>query len=349
MKNRKPPYLIIAIAAYTLLLATLTLVTRLGPERWWFSAINLYLPQVFWLAPGLILLAACLIRARRWLWAPLLCCIWVAGPLMGFQWSKHNTADTGEHLRIMTLNVKYGLHGALARMALKYEIDETRPDVILFQDAGGMMEDHNNDFLRTWYGYIHNEGQYVIVSRLPLLSTETRSLALPWDHLSCQRYQVKSRQSIITIYNVHLESPRHGLNAIREAGNRFRYLPNAIRMLEGNVHTRLLQSYILRIFLMKEQGPVIIAGDLNSPDDTMVCAGLREAGLHDAFAEGGRGYGYTYGHFLLKNRLPWLRESWMRIDHIMMSPHFATQRAWSGTGDASDHRPVIADLILKHP
>jgi endonuclease/exonuclease/phosphatase family metal-dependent hydrolase len=77
---------------------------------------------------------------------------------------------------------------------------------------------------------------------------------------------------------------------------------------------------------------------------------LRDANLHDAFAEGGRGYGYTYGHFLLRNRIPWLPgASWMRIDHIMLSRRFRTLRCWTGTGKASDHRPVFADLLVGAP
>jgi endonuclease/exonuclease/phosphatase family metal-dependent hydrolase len=36
----------------------------------------------------------------------------------------------------------------------------------------------------------------------------------------------------------------------------------------------------------------------------------------------------------------------MRIDHIMTSAQLHAWRCWVGTGWASDHRPVIADLTL---
>jgi endonuclease/exonuclease/phosphatase family metal-dependent hydrolase len=39
----------------------------------------------------------------------------------------------------------------------------------------------------------------------------------------------------------------------------------------------------------------------------------------------------------------------MRIDHIMMSAQLQPWRCRTGTGKASDHRSVIADLILKLP
>jgi endonuclease/exonuclease/phosphatase family metal-dependent hydrolase len=42
-----------------------------------------------------------------------------------------------------------------------------------------------------------------------------------------------------------------------------------------------------------------------------------------------------------------MRVSWMRIDHVMMSSHFKTLGCRTGTGGASDHRPVIADLLFQ--
>jgi endonuclease/exonuclease/phosphatase (EEP) superfamily protein YafD len=126
-------------------------------------------------------------------------------------------------------------------------------------------------------------------------------------------------------------------------------LPRAIERLEDNVEARFSQVREIKELIQQEQGPVIVAGDLNSPEASLVSRTLREAKLHDAFAEAGKGYGYTYGHFLLRNRLPLLNSSWMRIDHIMMSPHLEAQRCWAGPADASEHRPVIADLVLKRP
>jgi len=343
--TRKPPrYLIVFICIYVLILAALTLLNRLGPEQWWFSALNLYLPQVFWLVPGVILLVICLLKARRWLWAPLLCIAWVAGPIMGFCWPQHGShqKSNGAKIRIMTWNIKYGKHDT---SALTHEIDNDRPDIILLQDATGLLDGPLKAYFRQWNTYTH--GQFVLVSRFPLSGVEVRSFSLPWEKQDCLRCQVQIGSKAVTLYNVHLESPRRGLNAIRSARKELWYLPNAIQQLEGNVLTRLMQARILREYILQESGPVIVAGDLNSPDTTLVCANLRDAGLHDAFAEGGRGYGYTYGHLLLQRRLPWIRASWMRIDHIMMSSQFETQRAWAGTGEASDHRPVIADIILK--
>lgn len=331
------------------MLAGLTLMNRLGPERWWFAAFNLYLPQIVWLIPGLFLSLISLLIARRWLWLPLLCVAWAAGPLMGFCWplgKAHERAE-GVPLRVMTWNVKYATHGTPAHQALRQDISTRNPDIALFQDAGGMLKGPLKTFFRQWN--IHSQGQFVIASRYPLVGVEALPINLPWGTQSCMRYRLRINSTIVTLYNIHFESPRAGLSAVSSARKRPRHLPLAIQRLEQNVAIRLAQGRSVREFIHQERGPVIIAGDLNSPDASLVCAGLREVGLHDAFNEAGRGYGYTYGHLLLLQRIPWLRASWMRIDHIMMNSRFRSVRCWTGTGDASDHRPVIADLILKRP
>jgi endonuclease/exonuclease/phosphatase (EEP) superfamily protein YafD len=64
-------------------------------------------------------------------------------------------------------------------------------------------------------------------------------------------------------------------------------------------------------------------------------------GLRDAFSTAGLGYGYTYGHGLR------LGHSFVRIDHILVSRHWDVVRSWTGGAAGSDHRPVIADLVLK--
>ena len=80
--------------------------------------------------------------------------------------------------------------------------------------------------------------------------------------------------------------------------------------------------------------------DLNSPDASAAMQSLFAIGLRDAFASAGRGWGHTYGHTLRP------RFSFLRIDHVLVSDDVAVVRAFTGGKDASDHRPVVADLRL---
>jgi vancomycin resistance protein VanJ len=332
---------------YALSLVAITVLNWTSADRYWGGALNFYLPQLLWAVPGVMLTLFILKVDRSWAWLPLLCVLWVLGPIMGCRWSlpAANPPPGALAVRVMTWNIKYGFYDTAP---LIDEIERCRPDLVFFQDAVGSMDGPLGSYFKNWQ--VRTAGQYVIASRFPLSAAEVHELSSPGgtsgNLLHCQ---ARIGPTAISLYNVHFKTPRRSLNAFRTARREPWYLPQAIQSFDHNVRTRILQASSMLEPLSREPGPVIVAGDLNAPDASLACAMLREAGLHDAFAERGKGYGFTYGHFLFKYRLPWLKLSWMRIDHIMASAGFVTRRCWAGSGEASDHRPVIADLVLKNP
>lgn len=344
--HKTPTWFFTLIFVYLVILVVLSVLNHAGADRWWFGALNQYLPQMIWAIPGMIVAAISLKVAWRWTWVPLLGIVWVAVSLMGFCWPLHAATKLPGSLplRVMTWNVKYGSHDKLALMTIMNEIDRNNPSVVLLQDASGMLSGILGDYFSTWN--VCSEGQYIIASRLPLSLLPVKKISVSGGESFCIRTELQLSGTVIALYNVHFRSPRDGLDSMRVVKENPKDLPNAIQKLEDNVKARLIQVRTLQELVRQDSGPVIIAGDLNSPDASQVCATLRDTGLHDAFAEGGKGYGYTYGHFLLQNRFPSQTISWMRIDHIMMSSQFHSRNCWVGTGRASDHRPVIADLVI---
>jgi endonuclease/exonuclease/phosphatase (EEP) superfamily protein YafD len=337
--------LLALMALYGVTLAVISSVNYLGAEHWWFGALNLYLPQAMWAVPGLLLLAVSSLAGRDWIWLPALCLAWVLGPIMGFHWSaqRHPGPVTTPVIRVLTCNAKFGIHdsGELLNDIVRYQ-----PDVVLLQDANGFLKSPYGKFFKRWN--VRSLDQFLIASRLPLSASEVQKVSSPLGVSTFFRCQVSRGGSAITLYSVHFQSPRDGLNAFRTDLDGQWHPLDAIQELEGNAAIRLQQAQELRRLLASESCPVILGGDLNSPQPSSVCAILEDAGLRDAFSTGGRGYGYTYGHFLLQHRIPWLHLSWMRLDHIMASTQIHVWRCWVGNGKASDHRPVIADLILEN-
>lgn len=108
----------------------------------------------------------------------------------------------------------------------------------------------------------------------------------------------------------------------------------------SNLSHRVTQGAALANDLRDVRDPVVVAGDLNAPPQSLASRALTDIGLVDVFSAGGRGYGYTFGHTLRGE------QSFLRLDRILDSRHFATVRARAGGATASDHRPVIADLVL---
>jgi endonuclease/exonuclease/phosphatase (EEP) superfamily protein YafD len=80
--------------------------------------------------------------------------------------------------------------------------------------------------------------------------------------------------------------------------------------------------------------PVIVGGDFNAPGRDALFRHLRPR-LHDAFHEGGVGWGDT-----LINEFPFIR-----IDQIWVSDHFRAASMVSHRTEHSDHRMVICDLV----
>jgi endonuclease/exonuclease/phosphatase (EEP) superfamily protein YafD len=89
-------------------------------------------------------------------------------------------------------------------------------------------------------------------------------------------------------------------------------------------------------------GPVIVAGDFNStfghePFRRM----LADSGLRDSHVEVGRGLAPTWP------RGGRVMPPLFRIDHVLIGGPLAAVDVREGHGIGSDHRPVIADLVLR--
>jgi len=83
----------------------------------------------------------------------------------------------------------------------------------------------------------------------------------------------------------------------------------------------------------------VLAGDFNVPDGGALLR-RRFAGLRDAFAEEGSGFGYT---FPVNGR--WL--PWMRLDRVLLGAGLQAVHVEVPATAASDHAPLIVDLALR--
>jgi endonuclease/exonuclease/phosphatase (EEP) superfamily protein YafD len=221
---------------------------------------------------------------------------------------------------------------------LAVEIMEHDPDVLVMQDAGQLdvVEQKQPDVYKAIVGprQVYHFGQYYVASRLPIKQCEQgwipyRNVSHSFVHCVLQ---VQGKE--VDLVTVHFITPRDGLNATRFEGLK------GLDAWRGNVQDRLSQSGRLADQLRQMKRPRIVAGDLNAPETSTVLQTLLHTGLRDAFSAAGTGYGYTHGHTL------WPGISLLRIDHVLVSGEIGVQDAYVGGKAASDHRPVIADLLM---
>jgi len=143
--------------------------------------------------------------------------------------------------------------------------------------------------------------------------------------------EIHGRQ--VAIFAVHFVSPRDG--SLVSGPQR----PDDLASWEDNLTDRLLQAQAVAKAVKEVPGRVVLAGDLNAEEDSTVVRLLTDAGLRDAFSSATVGYGYTYGHALLG-------VSFLRIDHILFGGGIRARNCEVGSSEASEHRPVIAELSV---
>jgi len=332
---KKPPRALALLnLSYGLVLLILSLSNAAGPERWWLGSLNLYLPQWIWAIPAGLILLLTLFWARKWVWFPLLALLWVLGPIMGFCWhgglptspNALNSDVAGTRLRIMTYNVKWESRDGAA---IVRDIRAFHPDLIQLQDSSGVMDRQIGNALAGWN--VRVDGQYIVASRAPLPKLESRDISFAGSQHHCVRTLLRVGSATVAVYNVHLLSPRGGLESVRH-----RHVPGLVE----NTEDRMQEAIRLAGYVREETGPTVLTGDLNAPVQSLVCRRLFDAGLRDAFSEAGSGYGYSYGGYTR------VGHPYVRIDHIFASRDWEIRHCWTGNAVGSEHCPVIADLVL---
>jgi len=246
--------------------------------------------------------------------------------------STTTTTATAKPIRFMTYNVA----GGKSTDALIKIITDESPSVILFQESS---TDFLRDFKASFPAWnIASSNDLMIVSvyeisdfkrtELPRLSNDE------WKHPAYVRAVVNNGPSRFAVYNTHLSTPREALNAIRHRESNF------YKSVKTNIRDRELQSNQLAAAVSKEKLPFILGGDFNAPENSIMISPFIKLGLKNVFSERGLGFGYTKGHDLQ------LGFSFIRIDHIFISSEWLPVLSQVGSSLGSDHRPVLADVLL---
>lgn len=102
---------------------------------------------------------------------------------------------------------------------------------------------------------------------------------------------------------------------------------------DPHVRQQQVTDMLARIGEMSQ--PTIVFGDMNAKPDAPELQPLLRR-LRDAWISGGVGKGFTYP----------AESPSERIDYVLVSPHFHVRSASVPVTEASDHRPVVVELVL---
>lgn len=328
---------------------------RFGSERVLLGTVLAYGPRFLLLIPLVVIVPAALIFARRTVALLVVAGLVTIGPIMGGRVSLHTlgrgvpAAPGANTMRVISFN-------ALGGASLSERLDELqamRPDAVAIQECGPVLRGALEKFAaaQRWSLSVHHS--LCTMTRWPIVAIDS----MPRNDLArlarygfggsarVVRHTVATPRGAVILVNVHLETPRKGLNGflsaprVVESGAGVRVAdttaPDA--RLEINTRIRELESERASLYAVRgdKSVPVIVAGDFNLPVESTIYR-QHWSGYTDAFEVAGTGFGWS------KREGTLLR---VRIDHILGNRTAPRPvGAWVGPDWGSDHRPVIADL-----
>ena len=327
-----------AVWAYAALLLLLLALLEWQAERRWFLTVLLFAPPQLFLFPCVILGPAVVV-ARRWIEAAVLAgCSIVT--LFGYMHCRMNSETrSGDSFTIVTHNA-----GEDNRQQFGGFLDQVQPDVIVLQDAKNRLGDLTKQF-PGYYG--EARGEFVCLSKT--LIQQAQLLREPaWNGRPvAARFVVVQRGKLVTIYSIHMPTPRAQLarllgarTAIAVFGNE--ELPGG-RARMGDWNERRLELYdSLGALLKKETGPFVAAGDFNMPDHGLAYHRLKNV-MTDSFMQAGSSYGFTFPGNM--RSLASLLRPWLRIDYVFTGGGLKAQSCFPEPGLRSQHRAVAARIF----
>ncbi|MGA8113467.1 MAG: endonuclease/exonuclease/phosphatase family protein [Actinocatenispora sp.] len=242
------------------------------------------------------------------------------------------------HVRVMTFNIH---HGAGADNILDLEdtarsIEAHHPDAIGLQEVDRHW-DTRSDFL--------DEAQW-LADRLHMHAVYGANLDEdpPADGQPRRQYgtAILSRYPILDWSNTHLtkaghpESEQRGLLHARilVRGMPFNFYNTHLQ--HDSAAIRLAQVAQVKELIGTPRDPWILTGDLNAEPTAPEIVSLTEH-LSDTWAEVGVGDGFTYD----------ATKPHARIDYVLTGAGVTPRHAEVADSGASDHLPVVADLVLR--
>ncbi len=229
-------------------------------------------------------------------------------------------------IRVITLNAARFRYGDPSQ-----DLAEWRPDIVILQEASGYRVKSVADQLYSGNGDYRSFSLNGVATRWKI----TREVRNPDPRFQYFNHNVTVELPdgrTIEVANLHLSSAATDLRLWR---------PDCWRTHRTNRRQRGVEMAVALGILRDTTDfpgvqPVILAGDFNAPPGDPVQRQL-DRDFEDAFLVAGTGWGNTF-----QRRIPVLR-----LDQIHTTRHFTPVRCRVVTTRHSDHRFVVADLLLE--
>jgi endonuclease/exonuclease/phosphatase (EEP) superfamily protein YafD len=318
----------------SLLAVWFVLHLSLGDRVWWIALVSIFAPYLF--SPLALLVPLGLAKPSYRYWVAVLLAIFMFlleyGQLFDFEATE--TAKTADSITVMSFNIWGYSESVETAQAI---VSLGMPDVVALQELSPSMARTLAEKLGEVYPYRLLEPKEGadgrgILSRYPLTDVST-PVSSPLGSFA-QVVEIEASERVLTLYNVHLIPTMV-----------FHYLEVNDSIAEGvrsSFDAREQQVIQLVSELARRRRPVIVAGDLNTTDQSDAYSVLARH-LKDAYREVGRGFGHTFPAYIGSFRgIPIIPRT-VRVDMIFYSSEFiALDSQVVREYGESDHLPVLA-------
>ena len=238
-------------------------------------------------------------------------------------------------LRAASFNIRHGvgLDGLLDLQRIADVIRDAQPDVIGLQEVDRHFGERS-DFVDQARWLADELGLHVVFgANLDLEPLTPGAPRRQYGTAILSRYRIREWR------NTLLPRPEGGeqrglLEAVVSVrGVRVRAFTTHLQ--HNSQIERLAQVDAVRQIVARSRESVVLVGDLNATPESPEVAAITDD-LADAWARAGVGDGFTYD----------AATPHARIDYVLTSPDVVARTAAVVTTDASDHLPVVADLVL---
>ena len=231
----------------------------------------------------------------------------------------------------MTWNAHFRNQNSAAFLAT---LAAEQPDLIAIQELGAPLADEIGAKLRALFPFqalypARNPAGMGVLSRYPFVTTLVPDFSTT-SGCNCQLVTVTVDGQAVTFINAHPWPPKTGLTG----GKTFEFNTEAQDRIFDQLLARITQA----------TSPLLVTGDLNTMPIQRNYRRLTQV-VQDAYVASGVGPAATFP--VSRTGDSWLTRPLIRIDYIFYDDAWQAQQTWSGSITGSDHRYVMAELVLK--
>ena len=212
-------------------------------------------------------------------------------------------------MRVLTCNVN---EDTFRTKSLAYLIAVEEPDIVALQEVSSATQ-----FLWPPKWNVLNRDEFTVASRWPIVESEHVNRVDAPNTIAAVRFVVSMPERELQLFDVHLESPRDGLEAVlsRTSGLDLGQLSR----LDEVLRVRAAESAKVSQWIASFEEPKLVVGDFNMPIESTIYRHCWSS-LDNAFSEVGWGFGFT------KTSQATSFSFGTRIDHVLFG------RPWGRCG-----------------